>query len=52
MYFVDLQKAFDRVMRKVVALVMRMKGIPEAVVRAEQPALRCKDKSESWNAFI
>ena len=32
MYFVDLEKAFDRVPRKVVEWAMRKKGIPEALV--------------------
>ena len=32
--FVDLEKAFDRVLRKVVEWVMRMKGIPKVLVTA------------------
>ena len=32
--FVDLKKAFDRVLRKVMQWAMRKKGIPEALVRA------------------
>ena len=32
--FVDLEKAFDRVPRKVVQLAMKKKRIPEALVRA------------------
>ena len=34
MCFVDLEKAFDRVPRKVVEWAMRKKGIPEALVTA------------------
>ena len=32
MCFVDVEKAFDRVPRKVLEWVMRMKGIPEVLV--------------------
>ena len=34
MCFVDLEKSFDRVLRKVVEWAMRKEGIPEALVRA------------------
>jgi len=34
MYFVDLEKAFDRVPRKVVEWSLRMKGVPEVIVKA------------------
>ena len=34
MYFVDLEKAFDRIARKVVEWAMRKKDIPEALVTA------------------
>ena len=34
MCFVDLEKAFDRVPRKVIAWAMRKKGLPEKMVRA------------------
>ena len=34
MCFVDVEKAFDRVPKKVVELAMRKKGIPEALVAA------------------
>ena len=34
MCFVDLEKAFDRVPRKVMVWAMRKKGIPEALVTA------------------
>ena len=32
--FVDLEKAFDRVPRKVLEWAMRKKGLPEALVKA------------------
>ena len=34
MCFVDLEKAFDSVLRKVLEWLMRKRGIPEAMVRA------------------
>ena len=34
MCLVDLEKAFDRVVKKVAGWAMRMKGTPEALVRA------------------
>ena len=34
MYFVDLEKAFDRVSRKVLEWALRMKGIPVVLVRS------------------
>ena len=34
MFFVDLEKAFDKVPRKVLELAMRMKGIPDDLVRS------------------
>ena len=34
MYFVDLEKVFDRVPRRVLEWAMRRRGIPEAMVRA------------------
>ena len=34
MCFVDLEKAFDRVLRKVMEWAMRKRGISEIVVRA------------------
>ena len=34
MCFVDLEKAFDRVLRKVLECAMRNKGIPEVLVRS------------------
>ena len=34
MCFVDIEKAFDRVSRKVMEWVMRKKGLPKVIVRA------------------
>ena len=34
MCFVDLEKAFDRVLRKVVEWAMRKRSVPEVMVRA------------------
>ena len=34
MCFVDIEKAFDRVPRKVMEWAMRKKGLPEVIVRA------------------
>ena len=34
MCFIDLKKAFDRVLRKVLEWTMRKRGIPEVMVRA------------------
>ena len=34
MCFVDIEKAFDRVPRKVMEWAMREKGLPEVIVRA------------------
>ena len=34
MCFVDLEKTFDRVLRKVVEWAMRKRGLPEVMVRA------------------
>ena len=44
MCFVYLQKAFDRVLRKVVEWAMRKKGIPEAVVMSLYKGARKKVK--------
>ena len=33
-YFVDIEKAFARVLRKVMEWTMRKKGLPEVIVRA------------------
>ena len=50
MCFVDLEKAFNRVSRKVVEWAMRKKGISEALVATVMSL--CKGRSESWNTFI
>ena len=44
MCFVDLDKAFIRVPRKVMQWAMRKKGIPEVLVRS---VMSRKDKSQS-----
>ena len=48
MCFVDLEKAFDGVPKKVVEWAMIRKGIPEALVRAVMSLY----KGESWNTFF
>ena len=35
MYFVNIEKAFDRVLRKVMEWAMRKKGLPEVIVQGE-----------------
>ena len=53
MCFVDLEKAFERVPKKVVEWAMRKRGIPEALERAVMSLYKgAKTKSESWNTFI
>ena len=34
MFFVNIEKAFDRVLRKVMGWAMRKKGLPEVIVNA------------------
>ena len=49
MYFVDTEKAFDRVPRKVIEWTMRKKGLPEVIVGAAiSPATEQKRKLE-WD---
>ena len=43
MCFVDLEKAFDRVLRKVLELAMRKKGIQQVLVRSVMSLYRGKN---------
>ena len=51
MCFVDLEKAFDRVLNKVLEWAIRKKGIPEVMVRAMM-SLYEGAKSQSWARVV
>ena len=49
MYFVDLEKAYDRVRRKVAKWTQRKKGLPEVLVQAVMSLYEgLKDESQRW----
>ena len=50
MYFEDLEKAFDRIPRKVLECAMMKKGIPEVLLRSVM-SLLCGSKENSQNGF-
>ena len=56
MCFWDLEKAFDRVLKKVLEWAMRKKGIPDVLVRSmmslcERAKTRVRVDSELWEEF-
>ena len=52
MCFIDLEKAFDRVLSKVLEWAMRKRGIPEAMVRAVMSSYKGAKMSQSWARVV
>ena len=53
MCFVDLEKAFDRVPRRVMEWAMRKKGLPEILVKAVMSLYEgAGTKVKSWIGFV
>ena len=50
--FVDIEKAFYKVPKKVMEWTSRKKGLPEVIKSADEPLLWCQDESQSGISVI